>query len=233
MADLLFLCNPFPLSNSWPTKAKNITRNVRNIFSKYIINDWPASIVLPYRNKCWGDSNDRLLSVQGDSSILREDKDFPERIYCEIIVINHAILKLLMSASLSPFSHTFRNDLHKFGVSVDIKNFTVAELVHKMALVIEDPMYRKNIQKASRILHKRQMNAHETAVFWIEHVIEFGGGHLRSHALDMPWYSYYMIDILVFLLVVTSILMTFLCVFCYCTLSRFCKNTKVAKEKIN
>ena len=170
--------------------------------------------------------------MQGDSYVFYERTRTFLKGYTVKLLLLTMLLKFFMSASLT-FSHMFRNNLHKFGVSVDIKNFTVAELVHKMALVIEDPMYRKNIQKASRILHKRQMNAHETAVFWIEHVIEFGGGHLRSHALDMPWYSYYMIDILVFLMAVIGVLMTCLCAFCYCTLSRFCKNTRSVKEKIN
>ena len=52
------------------------------------------------------------------------------------------------------------------------------------------------------------MNPRQTAVHWIEHVLEFGGKHLRSHALDLPWYQYLMLDIAALLLVVVSLVMT-------------------------
>ena len=46
------------------------------------------------------------------------------------------------------------------------------------------------------------MNPREVAAYWVEHVLKFGGDHLKSGALDLAWYEYLMLDILGFILVV-------------------------------
>jgi glucuronosyltransferase len=41
------------------------------------------------------------------------------------------------------------------------------------------------------------MSPLETAVYWTEYVIRHKGApHLRSAAVGMPWYQYYLIDVL-------------------------------------
>ena len=75
------------------------------------------------------------------------------------------------------------------------------------------------------------MNARDTAAYWVEHVLEFGDNHLRSHALNMPWYSLYMIDILAFLLLVAILTCGFLLFVCYCIFRRIRQPHVVIKYK--
>ncbi len=43
--------------------------------------------------------------------------------------------------------------------------------------------------------------AKERAIFWIEHVLKFGGEHLRAHVFELNFIQYYLIDVAVFLIV--------------------------------
>ena len=40
------------------------------------------------------------------------------------------------------------------------------------------------------------MNARQTAAFWIEHVLQFGGQHLRPTSMDLTWWQFYCLDTL-------------------------------------
>lgn len=60
------------------------------------------------------------------------------------------------------------------------------------------------------------MSPLETAVYWTEYVIRHKGApHLRSAAVGMPWYQYYLIDVLfvILLTVATIILLLYYLIF--------------------
>ena len=96
-----------------------------------------------------------------------------------------------------------------FGVTLDIKHFTAAELASAISEVLHNATYRSAVGRASAILKDRPMNSLQTVTFWVEHVMKFGGAHLRSHGQDMAAYEFFMIDIAAFLLALV-IVVTFL-----------------------
>lgn len=58
--------------------------------------------------------------------------------------------------------------------------------------------YRQKAKELSEAFRDRPMSPLETAVYWTEYVIRHKGApHLRSAAVGMPWYQYYLIDVLV------------------------------------
>ena len=87
-----------------------------------------------------------------------------------------------------------------FGVVLDVKHFTASELVSAINEVLSNASYRSAVARASAILKDRPMNSLQTVTFWVEHVMKFGGAHLRSHGQDMAAYEFFMIDIAAFLL---------------------------------
>ena len=93
-----------------------------------------------------------------------------------------------------------RTTYHGFSKTIDIKNFTPEELYSTMKEVMEDNTYKEKITHASAIFNSQSMSPRQRAAFWIEHVLEYGGDHLRAHALEMPAYQYLMLDIAAFLL---------------------------------
>ena len=96
-----------------------------------------------------------------------------------------------------------RVEVHGYGINMDIRAFTADELVNNVRRVLDDKSFKMATQKASAILKSRPMTAQDTAAYWVEHVLQFGGDHLRTSAMDMPMYQFLMLDILVFVLVVS------------------------------
>ena len=46
----------------------------------------------------------------------------------------------------------------------------------------------------------RPMTAKQTAAFWIEHVLQFGGEHLKPSSMHLTWWQFYCLDTLGILL---------------------------------
>ncbi|KAJ8972843.1 hypothetical protein NQ314_000007 [Rhamnusium bicolor] len=46
----------------------------------------------------------------------------------------------------------------------------------------------------------------ETAIYWVEYVARHRGApHMRTAAVNMPFYKYYLIDVIAFLLFIVSL----------------------------
>ena len=83
-----------------------------------------------------------------------------------------------------------------YGISMDMFNYTVDELVANINEIIDNPKYKKNIQMASDIFKSRPEHPSVRGARIVNDVIKYGGGFLRSYCQDMPLYQYFMLDIL-------------------------------------
>ena len=105
-----------------------------------------------------------------------------------------------------------RLDYHGYGVCLNSLDFKADDLVRAVNNIMQNRTYNENIQKASQIFLESPMTPQERALFWVK----FGGEHLHSYALDMPWYQYLMLDIaafvfgVVFVFILTCVLLTYL-----------------------
>uniref|UniRef100_A0A665VM11 UDP-glucuronosyltransferase n=1 Tax=Echeneis naucrates TaxID=173247 RepID=A0A665VM11_ECHNA len=67
--------------------------------------------------------------------------------------------------------------------------------------VLHQESYRQNIERLSRLHRDQPIAPMDRAVFWVEYVMRHKGApHLCTEAYKMPWYSYYCVDVMVFLL---------------------------------
>ena len=117
-----------------------------------------------------------------------------------------------------------------YGLSLDIVTFSVDELEEKIKTVGFSGPYRENIEQASEVFHSRPQMPAQRAAYWIDLVIRYGPKHFRPVSLDMPWYSYYMLDVYLFLIIVLSLVLYVVVITCK-TCCRCCK-TKHSKEKV-
>jgi len=63
--------------------------------------------------------------------------------------------------------------------------------------------YRENVQRLSRIYRDQPLTPLQQAVYWTEYVIRHKGApHLRSAALDLAWYQYFLLDVIAVLALV-------------------------------
>uniref|UniRef100_A0A3Q2UTK8 UDP-glucuronosyltransferase 2A2-like n=1 Tax=Haplochromis burtoni TaxID=8153 RepID=A0A3Q2UTK8_HAPBU len=66
--------------------------------------------------------------------------------------------------------------------------------------VLNDPSYRTNMQRLSRLHRDKPVKPLDNALFWIEFVMRHkGAAHLKAQSYRMTWYSYHSVDVVLFL----------------------------------
>ena len=118
-----------------------------------------------------------------------------------------------------------------FGEILDLNDFTSDELKNLIKTITRDTRYKTTATKLSTIYRELQASGLRDPVFWIEHVIRYGASHLRSHAYDMPFYQYVMLDVLVFLVACGLLMATVMFLFCRCITASLCGKPKGKKKK--
>ncbi|KAM4811855.1 UDP-glucuronosyltransferase 2A1 isoform X5 [Urocitellus parryii] len=86
-------------------------------------------------------------------------------------------------------------------VEVNFNTMTSADLLSALRTVINDPSYKENAMRLSRIHHDQPVKPLDRAVFWIEFVMRHKGAkHLRPASHDLTWFQYHSLDVIGFLL---------------------------------
>ncbi|MEQ2241541.1 hypothetical protein ILYODFUR_026400 [Ilyodon furcidens] len=68
--------------------------------------------------------------------------------------------------------------------------------------------YRQNMQRLSSLHRDQPVLPMDQATFWVEYVMRHKGApHLRTEAYRMPWYSYWCLDVLIFLVTAVTVLL--------------------------
>ena len=96
-----------------------------------------------------------------------------------------------------------------------------------MELVYHKKYYNR-AKEVSKLLNDNPIKPMDEAMYWIEYVIRNKGAkHLKSAAIDLPWYQYLMLDIFGFLFMILVIsLVTIRYVFKYW----ICRSKKINDE---
>uniref|UniRef100_A0A2K6SZD5 UDP-glucuronosyltransferase n=1 Tax=Saimiri boliviensis boliviensis TaxID=39432 RepID=A0A2K6SZD5_SAIBB len=115
-------------------------------------------------------------------------------------------------------------------VRLDFSTMSSTDLLNALKTVINDPVYKENVMKLSKIQHDQPVKPLDQAVFWIEFVMRHKGAkHLRVVAHDLTWFQYHSLDVIGFLLasVATVIfIITKCCLFCFWKFARTGKKGK-------
>ncbi|KAF2906126.1 hypothetical protein ILUMI_00042, partial [Ignelater luminosus] len=94
------------------------------------------------------------------------------------------------------------------GIALLVDHETINKATLKAAIleVINNPSYRNKIKELAELAKDQPMTGLESAVWWTEYVIRHKGAeHLRSPALDIPDYQYFLLDVIGFCLLVALI----------------------------
>ncbi|XP_023600093.1 UDP-glucuronosyltransferase 2B31-like isoform X4 [Myotis lucifugus] len=117
-------------------------------------------------------------------------------------------------------------------ISLDFNTISSTDLLNALKTVINDPSYKENTMKLSRIHHDQPMKPLDRTVFWIEFVMRHKGAkHLRPAAHDLTWFQYHSLDVIGFLLacVATATFVITKCVLFCCR--KFFKTGKKKKRE--
>ncbi|KAJ9591509.1 hypothetical protein L9F63_001946, partial [Diploptera punctata] len=93
------------------------------------------------------------------------------------------------------------------GKRLEFNDITKEVLLNSIKEVVYDLTYKKNMIQLSKITQDQSQTAMERAVWWIEYVIRHKGAHhIRSATVDLTWYQYLLLDVILFLTVITIVI---------------------------
>ena len=89
--------------------------------------------------------------------------------------------------------------------------------------------------RISSLLKDRRRSPLQETCDWMEYVLRHGGArHLRAQVFNIPWYQYYLLDVIAFLVAMVTFVVMVIRLICSC-LCRFCckkdSNKSKAKEE--
>ncbi|KAB0369718.1 hypothetical protein FD755_018711 [Muntiacus reevesi] len=161
---------------------------------------WPKDVKLAANVKImdWLPQNDllahpriRLFVTQGGMNSVME-------------AIHHGVPMVGIPVFADQHENVLRVETKKFGVSIQLEQMKAETLALKMKQVMEDKRYKSAAEAASIIRRSQPLTPAQRLVGWIDHILQTGGAaHLKPHAFQQPWYEQYLLDVLLFLLVVT------------------------------
>ena len=141
----------------------------------------------------------------------------------------HAVPVVAAPLFTDQFYNAERMRIKGFAEKVDLKTVTAEELRNTIMKVATDPRYKKAISKASDLFRIEFGVPMERAAFWLDHVMKYGGGHMRSAGHSIPYYQFIGLDIALFFVAVLFTVLGLLVCFCCATVKIMCRK-KQKKE---
>lgn len=84
-----------------------------------------------------------------------------------------------------------------YGKFMDFRDITNESLYGALNEMLTDDKYSKKAKEISAIFTENQNHPMQDFIWWIEYVIKFRGAkHLKSVAIDMPLFSYLLLDVI-------------------------------------
>ncbi|KAI7815685.1 UDP-glucuronosyltransferase [Rhyzopertha dominica] len=104
--------------------------------------------------------------------------------------------------------HSIARRLSKLGIGLhlDFKTLTKDKFKTAILEIVENSKYKDKIKKINELMTDQPMTGLERFVWWTEYVLRHKGApYFRNRVVDMPWYEYFLLDVIGFLLFVASL----------------------------
>lgn len=76
-------------------------------------------------------------------------------------------------------------------------DFSERKIAYLIRELLQNATYAQNAKARSRLFHDRPMKPMEAVNYWINYVIKHRGApHLRVAGVNLPWYKYFMVDVI-------------------------------------
>ena len=86
--------------------------------------------------------------------------------------------------------------------------------------VIDDPSYTAAAKELGHLLTDQETKPLDRAIWWIEHAVRHPNlaEHYRPPANQLPWYQFYLLDVISFLLFAIAVVLAITVVTGYCVI---------------
>ena len=117
----------------------------------------------------------------------------------------------------------------EYGLMVDKYEITEDELYEHLKELLTNPKYTANIKKCSEII-KSLPSATDSVVFWVNHVLRFGGSHLKPPT-HLGLLQMLMVDVWFFIFCVLLMILVFWVLCCRCVYRTCCRSKPKVKSE--
>ncbi|XP_072014292.1 UDP-glucuronosyltransferase 2C1-like [Amphiura filiformis] len=109
------------------------------------------------------------------------------------------------------------------GLQLNLQTLTTADLQNTIRTVLRDKRFQENMDRLSSIYRDEPLMPAERVAYWMEYVVRHNGtSHLKSAALDLNFFQYYLLDVAAFL-TICAISVIILLKFLFKSICRRCK----------
>nr|XP_017035577.1 UDP-glycosyltransferase UGT5 [Drosophila kikkawai] len=99
-----------------------------------------------------------------------------------------------------------------YAIGLDYRDISEEKLELALTELLSNPKYKDNMNRASKIFRDRPLGAMDTAMYWIDYVIEHRGApHLVAAGVNLPWYQFYLLDVVAIIVFIISFFILILC----------------------
>ncbi|XP_078283598.1 UDP-glucuronosyltransferase 2C1-like isoform X2 [Rhinoraja longicauda] len=121
--------------------------------------------------------------------------------------IYHGVPVVGMPLLFDQFDNVVRLASRGAAKVINVATMHSTDLLQALNEVINGTSYGDNLKRLSALHRDQPESPMERAVFWVEYVARHkGAGHLHPLSHRLPWYAYYCVDVMIFLLSVLLLL---------------------------
>jgi len=123
----------------------------------------------------------------------------------------HGVPLLALPFATDQYMNAAKGMKEGCSLKLEWKELDEEKLFDAITTIVNNPSFKGNATRLSSIMRDQLVSGKDTAVYWVEHVIKHNGTkHLKLASQDMPFYQYYLLDVVLFVtaigLVVTAVL---------------------------
>ena len=147
----------------------------------------------------------------------------------QLEAIHHGVPMIAMGVDYDQIYNGKKVEDKEFGKYLSAKYFTSNELYDAIQEVLHNGTFKQNLMKCHEIKSSLPQ-AKDIVTFWVNHILKFGGSHLRLKSTDVPLYKLLMLDVLLFICCIVIVVFVLLVVICKCVF-KICKRTLSKKKQ--
>lgn len=143
----------------------------------------------------------------------------------------HGVPLLLIPFYGDQFRNAHQISIAGFGKLLDHREITEEAITKAISEMIVNESYSIKVKEVSTIFKDNLVHPMDEAMFWIEHVAKFKGAkHLKSHAINISWITYFSLDV-AFVNVLILLIVTLVPYILLKKLLQKKKNSEILKKK--